>query len=419
MRFHSEWVKSKKGGSARIRYWKDGKNNVLPKSEYPTFINKEDAKKWCEQQNAKMEQCRLISRHESLIDIDLKKEMIGDWTTVINEFILWHQTTAKHTHESARTWLKIYVIPFFLEKKAKYHLWPEHYKDFRKHLLVVKSEKTGKLLSYSSRNHIIKYLNLFLAFVKEEKKLIGPFDKCKYFAKDLLNQRGVESLISNEEIESIKRHLDDPSLEFLYVLLNSGLRLNELKSLQLTGVEINLSNLKPLILKPFYTLGKTIFGYIRLESQIENSEKRNYRNEIGCITRKPLKCRKKISPENHRIIPITDELTWGILLKYRRLALADLRNRKFISNDPNDYLLFNLPLQDITKGISKFFKKSKSAHCARHSYCTTIVSEFLECNIGPEYVRFLLGHSEREWRRYTHIVLDKQSEDRKKDIQDF
>jgi hypothetical protein len=321
MRFHNEWVTTKSGGYAKVRYWKNKKNNVLPRSEHPVFQSKAEADKWCEQQNSKMEQYRLISRHESLEDINFKKELIKDWTSIIDEFVNWHKSTAKYSHDSSRPWLKNYVLPFFLSQKAKFSLWSEYYDDFRDYLLVVKSGKTGKLLSYSSRNHIIKYLNLFLLFVKEKKKMIGAFDKCKCFSKELINSRGVESLITTQEINSLRLNLDKISHEFFYVLLNTGCRLNELYSLQAVNVENDLSNLKPLILKPFQSLGKSIFGYIRLESQIVNSKKKNFRNDNGGILRKPLKCRKTISAKNNRIIPITDKLTWDILLKYRRSHL--------------------------------------------------------------------------------------------------
>src|SRR5690606_10632255 len=107
------------------------------------------------------------------------------------------------------------------------------------------------------------------------------------------------------------------------------------------------------ILKPFYAMGRSVYGYIRLESQMENSHRKDFRDHNDHISRKPLKCRDEISPENNRIIPITDKLTWEILVKYRHLASADYMNRTLVSNDPNDYLLFNLYLQDITKEIFK------------------------------------------------------------------
>ena len=252
MRFHCEWVKTKIGGYAKIRYWQNKHNKVLPRSEHPNFLSKGEADVWCKQQNTKREQHKLIARHEALNDIDFKNDLIGDWTSIIDEFVQWHQTTAKYSHDSARPWLKNYVIPFYLEKKAGFHLWPEYYDEFRETLLSARSDKTGRKLTYSSRNHIIKYLNLFLSFVKEKKKLIGSFDKCKYFPKSLLNSRGVESIISPEEIENLRMQLENPSLEFLYVLIHTGLRLNELFSCQAVNVESDLSRLKPLILKPFY-----------------------------------------------------------------------------------------------------------------------------------------------------------------------
>ena len=125
-------------------------------------------------------------------------------------------------------------------------------------------------------------------------------------------------MFSDEEINTMKLNLDNPSIEFCYVLLNTGLRLNELFSLQAVNLEADLENLKPLILKPFYTLGKTIYGYIHLESQMQNPEKKYFRDKKGHISRKPLKCRKAITAEDNRIVPITDKLTWEILLKLRR-----------------------------------------------------------------------------------------------------
>src|SRR5690606_32858136 len=107
------------------------------------------------------------------------------------------------------------------------------------------------------------------------------YTKCRCFPKRKLNMRGEESLITDTEIQSIELVMaDDVVLEFLYVLLNTGMRLNELFSLQAVNVEEDLSDLEPHILKPFEILKVKIYGYIRLESQIYKPKRRNIR-EVG------------------------------------------------------------------------------------------------------------------------------------------
>src|SRR5690606_17074046 len=134
---------------------------------------------------------------------------------------------------------------------------------------------------------IIKYLNLFLTFLRTKKKLIGAFDKCSYFEKSLVNSRGLESLITQDEQHYLTATMNgNESLEFFYVLLKTGLRLNELFSLQGACVDIDLSRLDPLILKPFEKMGMKIYGYIRLESQIKNPHPLNFRGNNGEIIRK-------------------------------------------------------------------------------------------------------------------------------------
>lgn len=422
MKLHSEKVPSKKHADKfRIRYWENGKNRILPKDQHPDFKTKFEGDTWCKQKNEKFETAKLISQHQNLNEIAFKNDSMGDLNHIVQEFLVWHKNTATNTHETAKCWLLIYIFPFFLyEKKAQYGMWPQYFEEFKEHLMSVVSEKTGKPLSYSSRNHVIKYLNLFLVFLKIKKKSIAAFDKCSYFPKSLVNARGIESLVTKNEQHHLVSMMDgDESLEFYYILLNTGLRLNELFSLQAACVDDQIDKLKPLILKPFQTMGLHIFGYIRLESQVTNPHPLDIRDESGAINRKPLKCRKKISQENHRIIPIYDKKAWDILVKYRRRAYKDFSEKRFKSNNVNDYLLFNIPLQRLTKAISRHFNNKKSAHCARHSYTTELATKFLQFNIGPEYVRHITGHGIEEWRRYTHLVLDEEGEKRKREFSYF
>lgn len=251
MRLHCEQVKLKNGVvKFRVRYWENGKNIVL--KDHPFFNSFDAAKNWCAQQNEKNEAFRVITHNNNLNEIAFKNEVVGDWNTIVGEFLDWHKINARNTHETAKSWLLNYIFPFFISKRAKFGLWPEYFEEFKEHLMVVVSPKNGRTLSYSSRNHIIKYLNLFLTFLRTKKKVIGAFDKCSYFAKSLVNSRGLESLITRNEQEYLTAVMNgNESLEFLYILLKTGLRLNELFSLQAVCVDMNLSHLNSLILKPF------------------------------------------------------------------------------------------------------------------------------------------------------------------------
>jgi hypothetical protein len=235
MKLHSELVKLKSGNKIRIRYWDRGKNKILSKTEHPDFENIGEAKDWCKRQNDKAAIEKIVTRNRSLTEIAVKNDLFSDSQKLIDEFSEWQKTK---NDDSGESWLLLYVFPFFRSRNVQFGLWPEFYDEFKDYLLHAVSDKTGRKLSYSSRNHAIKNLNRFLKFLKEKKKIITAFDKCSYFDKGLLVSRGYESVIKKNEQELLAATMEDD--ECL-----------EPKSVHKTSNPILLTFLSPKIPNPF------------------------------------------------------------------------------------------------------------------------------------------------------------------------
>ena len=163
-------------------------------------------------------------------------------------------------------------------------------------------------------------------------------------------------------------------------------------------------------------MGATIYGYIRLESQM--NKKSAYRDpKNGNIKRKPLKSKPRISPEFDRIIPVTDKEVWEALVKNQRRALDEYDGKIHSSGNVDDYLLFNIDMNEIRKDMRKHTKKTP--HCCRNTYATTTVRAFRGVNYGSELIKAITDHSSVEFERYVHLSKEDDNEAKKRKVVRF
>jgi hypothetical protein len=119
--------------------------------------------------------------------------------------------------------------------------------------------------------------------------------------------------------------------------------------------------------------GLSCLDYIDLESQlggksIERDEKTH------AVLRKPVKTKKKISPENARSIPLLDKASWSILARTYKVQKQQFDEGTFGLNKDN-YLLFdNMSMSVLSNTLREtyqsLFLKLKSFHCCRPSRVT-------------------------------------------------
>lgn len=405
--------------SFRLRYWNGASHKTVPRDQHPEFASIAEAERFCEQQNAKADAERHLEKHArglSAIEFNAK---YADFSREVVQFLEWYSEEAPNSWEACRAWLQNYVIPYFLGKKLNNpNTWHLEFETFRRWLEKEATVASGKRkLTYSTMSHIVKALNAYLKYLGLHQKMDAAISniKCRGFKRSKMNKRGKEDLVQPAEFAHLKVVLED-SRNFFITLMNSGLRVHELYSLQFSNVFKGDKDLDETLKLPFKQMGVTIYGYIRLESQMV--KKYAFRNvKTGTIARKPLKSKPKIAAEYNRVIPITDPETWEILVENRRRAMKEWEERAFTSSKPDDYLLFNMDINDIRRDLRKHTKKTP--HCCRHTYTTNTVRAFRGVNYGPELIKGITGHTSAEFERYVHLGLEDENEAKKGVLEKF
>lgn len=420
MSFHVRKETRSKGNVCyRIRYWEGDKHKTLPASEHPEFTTLEQAKAFCKTQNAKADADKHLARHAKNMDAIAFKKKYADFDKEVVQFLEWYADEAPNSWEACRSWLQNYVLPYFVGKGFNNpNLWHTEFEKFRRWLEKDATVLNGKKkISYSTMGHIVKALNSYIKYLGLFQKMDTATSniKCRGFKRSKTNKRGKSDLFQPEEFEMLKHALESSS-QFFIVLMNTGMRVHELYSLQFSNVFKGDKDLDETLKIPFEQMGKKIFGYVRLESQMK--AKFGYRViKTGTIPRKPLKSKPKIGAEYNRIIPIVDEETWDILVENRRRAMKEWEERRFLSSNVDDYLLFNVDISELRRDMRKFTKKT--FHCCRHTYATNTVRSFRMVNYGPELIKGITGHSSVEFERYVHLGFEDEQQVRKGKIERF
>lgn len=398
-------VRKMKNGETKfyLRYYEGKTHKNIPKHLYPKFKTHAEALKYADSENAKK---HLEKHSKGLKRIEWKNKFFN-FNELLNDYLVWQTKQAPNSYMSNVTYLSNYVYPYFLGELelSDVNVWHKSFQSYTDWLEGVTAPKTGKGLTYSTKNACIRTLNGFIKFLLAYN-LIDPSVgriTCKAFKQSLVRQnaRSYKDVIAKNEYELLKETLG-VSKDFFIVLYNTGMRFNELYSLPITAIHKGDEKVMDSIKKPFKKLGKTIYGYIYLESQMK--EQSEYRDKnTGNIKRKPLKSKNGISHANSRTIPITDLETWEILRKYQTRAKHEWKERIHLSSEPNDYLLFDIEMNKLRKDFAS--KTKKTFHSARHSFTTFLVRDFVEEGLSAEIaIRPITGHKSDAFHGYVHIV---------------
>ncbi len=372
----------------------------LKKSEYPHFTNEEDARAWANSQSA---------QRQSQKD-QLKKKLA--WRTQFYEFPPLVEKFTKHqieqapnSYENSVFYLEHYALYWFLNIKKQNNIngWHFIYHEYRQWLSEEAVTLQGTKLAYSTRNKAIHALNSFLGFLASTGDISqDAAKKCPAYADSLLNVKGFESVIDQQEFEYIHKRLidiDPPSADFWYILYHTGMRFSEAYGLPLTAL---FSGKTDGSLDAELTQHKMDYvGYLVLESQPESKFRK--RELDGTIKRKPLKGRKTIHPKNNRIIPILDKSAWNILARRYKQQKA-MHEQNVHGGDKVNYMLFDdVQYSKMKRSLTKAYKDSpypeNTWHNARHSYCTFMVGRTRSFFLA----RAVLGHKSKAFERYLHI----------------
>lgn len=359
-------------------------------------------------------------RHRMKLRSEWRKKY-QDFEKLMDKFTDYQKNRAPNSWENDVFYLEKYAFHFFLGTKDANNVlnWSAHYQEFIDWLKKVKPLKWNRdRLSLNTQNKIIKALNVFLEMVSREND--KPLKKCPQYSRSQTAQVTASDILEEDEIKEIKKALMDirqDSHDFFTVLVNTGLRENEAIGMCLSFIfEGNFEGKK---LEKIHNqlkvcgLGK-YYGYICLESQPALTEIRTPKRfkdrfertwNAGSVPRKPLKLRKTISPENHRLIPVFNKEAWNIIVNRWNQQL-ELLDKKSHGKDGRDYLLFDgftasMFYGDLQKAFEKTKLRFRSPHKFRHTFLTWFYDKTDENRFLAKKVA---GHNEeRSVLIYSHI----------------
>lgn len=333
-----------------------------------------------------------------------------DIKKLVDVYAEWQKREAPNSWKSNVWYLKAYVVPYFLTIKKCNNIsaWFEFFEEYKIWLEdeAVLTSVEGKKLSYASKNHAIKTLNTFMRHLKR-KNIIDKFFLCESFPEDKLNEKGIDDVIQDNEMETVYSELlrMGHKLEAIYFrfLFFTGFRFNE--GLGVSIADIFQGKIEDKVMQR--QLEKEdmndYHGYVVINSQPTHAT-RGLRNAAKHIDRKPLKGRKKIDERSARTVVILDKTLWNDLVRLHSQELKKLE-KKIYGKDEKDYVLFEgIDKTSSSERLKKAFAncklKYRSWHCCRHSRATDLIGR-----TGSQFLtRIWLGHSsQRITDKYIHI----------------
>jgi len=394
------------GGYSFIYYDPESKKNVrLSKTEHPVIRTDAEAEAFCRRWDAKFD--ALKSRlHKKLA----WQGRFHNFVELVTLYEKARQEEAPNSWEDCVSFLKYYILPFFLEVKEEHNInnWHYHFEAFRDYLEttpLLKRKRLKKTLAYSTMNNIIHALNAFIRTMYRRRLITHP-DRCRQFSNHKLNRRTDQAVIEptlQTWIYTALQAVNTTSADLFWVSLHTGMRLNEILGISLADFfsdppecDVIRRALAPYHLKPY--------GFISLNSQ--PALPRSLRDAHQRVPRKPLKGKKRIDPEDCRIIPVFDQDAYHLLIQRWNHQQHAYRSKRY-GSDPHDYLLFNGISRNIyarhIREVQKHLKIDKlhTPHDTRHTYSTWLAEQ-----TGGNYAlcRMILGHSNVDiTMRYVHL----------------
>ena len=380
---------------------KDGRRIRLKRAEHPHFTNREEAEAWAKSQDA------YRASMKAKIEQRLAwKKKYYQFDELLGKYLKYQKKQAPNSWRNSRIYLEHYVFHFFLEiKKANnVNTWHILFNEFCDWLEdEAKTTRTEEQISYSTANHVIRTLNTFLTFLTKYNLMNHENNvTCRAFPETKLSYKGFEDVIQEDEFNKVHFRLkliNETAADFFHVLYHTGMRFNELFSLQISAL---FSGELDGALHDEMELHKIeYFGYVVLDSQCESQSR--VRAEDGTLKRKPLKGRRNIHPRNNRTIPIMDKTSWNILAR-RYKGQKKLLDKREFGSDAVNYILFNdLKYNEAVRCLRQAYQElhleAKSYHSCRHSFATFLVGRTRSYFLA----RTVLGHRSDAFDRYNHI----------------
>jgi integrase len=385
---------------------KPRKNVRLRREEVPIGIDSDaQADAFCRTREAEHEAVKLRIQRK----LDWQRKFY-DFDKLLDLFEADSKVRAPNSWRQSVYNLEHYAFDFFLTTKQCNNLnnWSLHFDEFRDWLLAVKTSRQtkGGGLAYSSRNHVIRALNTFLA-VMARKGHMEPAPKCRCFDSSLMNKRSIDHVLSDEEVHFVYKRLSelDPSLvaaDFFRVSVGTGVRLSEGLAFSVADV-FEGEPVDRTFREAMKKNGFSCLGFVSINSQLRDSA--GSRGPEGQVARKPLKGRRRIDEESGRTIPVLDKEVYNSIAR-----LFNKQNERFINaecgQNASDYLLFdglnkNIYSSLLRKAYEGSIYRHKSPHCARHTFAT----RFAGLTCGDMYLcQAVLGHRDIDTTRdYVHI----------------
>lgn len=343
---------------------------------------------------------------------------------IINFYREERKKSAPNSHSDRMVWFEKYVLNYFLNIKHLPSLndWKGSFNKFKKWLEdeAVMVKKGGRL-SYASKNHCINECNKFLS-VMAENSIIEPQPKITLFSVDLVNNLKDESdvvsenefkLIANQlKIIGMEDGLGDQYYNFYYILMHTGLRINELFGIGLDNFRAGKSsdiNLNGMLIK----YKQTTYGYLILEKQ-------PLKEKIeGLIKYKPLKGKKSISLKNNRYIPIIDKVAFNILAQYNNEFVKKYNENIGIDKDQFAFFFGKFNANIFRIKLLKAYEQCeilneyKPPHHLRHTFASKMVI-LTGGELSESLAKAVLGHGSSVTARYNHsyeLIMRKERDD--------
>lgn len=407
------WLFTKYNPKSRI-------NDRVPVNAIPKHIrnsqDESEVEAYCKSQDA-IDQ---TARYRAKLRIEWRKKY-DDYNKLLAEFSSYQKERAPNSYLNDVYYLETYAFHFFLTEKENntYWQWYLHFDEFRKWLKTVKPAKWDReSLSLNTQNRIIKALNVFLGMVAKAND--KSFVRCPHYKRDELHQIAAPDILTEEEIRLVAnelREISQLSHDYFIVISRTGLRENEALGLAfsfLTEGKIQGAKLDKLHAHIERYPFPEYYGYICLESQpqlksirteVEFTDRFENTWEVGSVPRKPLKLRKKISPENYRFIPIFNKDAWNILVDRWNIQ-QERKETNVHGSDLRNYLLFDsLTASIFYNDLKVAFRNAglifKSPHMCRHHF----LNWFYEiCDYDRFLAKIISGHiDDRSIAVYSHL----------------
>lgn len=341
----------------------------------------------------------------------------------LKEFRDWREKKGVEYYKSEYGHLKNHVFPFFLvelhvKDPQQWHIYFDEFKEWLDEREPLRNNSSNAYLSDNTKNNIIRAMHAFFDYLERFQK-VGPFRRCDLY--DESGFRGIDELIDDDENRFLQQKLAEISLEHVIywrLLHRAGLRPNEGLGLHLDSIIFgSWPKEEAWAGEKIIKAGYQIYGYIYLKDQPKSY---SLRDKNGHVARKPLKSKKKISPENSRIIPILGSDLAKDLLELKKRQKIQYEKGAW-GSDREDYLLFGFTYQQIATLVRRLFDeygdKRKSLYCLRHTFITDFSDAFggdtrlAEIVVGHSDEKMMLRYNKLRQRHEERMKLELQNQD--------